>query len=163
MAASTKHPLNALRRRYPAGLSIEQMQEILERDYEDPISKATIRKYVQLGLMERSTRRGLATGHGSKGYYPVTALVQLVRTREHYRKYGQASTMARGSMEVHRHLDAIRESLENALSALIVLSRQERRSAGIKPDLVRLRGVVSDALDELGGIAQAGSEEEVAC
>ena len=160
--AKQKNPaihLNSLRRQFPAGLSIEEMQGILHRDYNDPVSVPTIRKYVQSGFMERSTRRGLSDGCGSKGYYPVTALVQLVRVREQLKTSSLAATVARGTIGIHRHIDAIRESLESALSGLITLSRQERRAASVKPDLVRLRATMTAALDELGDIAEAGNEE----
>ncbi len=52
-------------------------------DYGIPLSEATLRKYVQLGLLPRSVRVGRKGKHqGSQGIYPVGVVRQILRIKQ---------------------------------------------------------------------------------
>ena len=73
--------LAALEAAHAEGLSTQQVVELFGRKGE-PLSEATFRKYVQLGLLPRSVRVGRKGKHrGSQGLYPATIVrqIQLVR------------------------------------------------------------------------------------
>ena len=74
--------LSRLENEHEAGLTSVEILAVLEQ-YGVKFSEATLRKYVQLGLLPRSVRVGRKGKHqGSTGMYPVTVLRQILRIRE---------------------------------------------------------------------------------
>ena len=74
--------LSRLEREHQSGLSSVEILAVLEQ-HGVKFSEATLRKYVQLGLLPRSVRVGRKGKHqGSQGMYPVTVLRQILRIRE---------------------------------------------------------------------------------
>ncbi len=72
----------AIEAQSPQGLTSAELLELCER-YGKPLSEASLRKYVQLGLLPRSVRVGEKGKHrGSKGIYPVRIVRLLVLIRE---------------------------------------------------------------------------------
>jgi hypothetical protein len=73
--------LAALEQAHAEGLSTQQVVELFGRKGE-PLSEATFRKYVQLGLLPRSVRVGRKGKHrGSQGLYPATIIRQIELVR----------------------------------------------------------------------------------
>jgi len=73
--------LAALEAAHTEGLSTQQVVELFGRKGE-PLSEATFRKYVQLGLLPRSVRVGRKGKHrGSQGLYPATIVRQIELVR----------------------------------------------------------------------------------
>lgn len=63
------------------GVSIQTVLEVFEQRGA-PISEATFRKYVQLGLLPRSIRVGRKGKHrGSQGFYPATVVRRIDAVR----------------------------------------------------------------------------------
>lgn len=83
------------------------------------LTEATFRKYVQLGLIPRSTRVGRKGKHrGSQGLYPSTAVRQIDHIR---RLMGQGITIEdiqREFLFVRGDVDALERQLERIYSAL---------------------------------------------
>ena len=74
--------LSRLENDHEAGLTSVEILAVLEQ-HGVKFSEATLRKYVQLGLLPRSVRVGRKGKHqGSTGMYPVTVLRQILRIRE---------------------------------------------------------------------------------
>jgi DNA-binding transcriptional MerR regulator len=74
--------LVSLERQYEAGLTSGALLDVCGA-HGIPLTEATLRKYVQLGLLPRSVRVGRKGKHkGSLGVYPVRALRQLLRIKE---------------------------------------------------------------------------------
>ena len=64
--------LSQLERTYAAGLTSVEILDVFA-SHDVSMSEATLRKYVQLGLLPRSVRVGRKGKHqGSQGVYPVT-------------------------------------------------------------------------------------------
>ena len=71
--------LTNLERQYAAGLTSGDLIDVCA-SHGIQLSEATLRKYVQLGLLPRSVRVGRKGKHkGSLGLYPARAIRQLVR------------------------------------------------------------------------------------
>lgn len=63
---------------YAQGLTSKEILALFSR-HEISLSEATLRKYVQLGLLPRSVRVGSKGKHqGSKGVYPVRVIRQIL-------------------------------------------------------------------------------------
>src|SRR6266545_8015556 len=85
-----------IEREHEVGLSSVEILGLLER-YEVKFSEATLRKYVQLGLLPRSVRVGRKGKHqGSCGVYPS----QVVRR----------VNVVKGMMAEHRTIEEIQRS-----------------------------------------------------
>src|SRR5574341_267664 len=89
--------LQRIEKQYPHGLTSQQIVDLfLGQGLR--FSEATLRKYVQLDLLERSRRVGRKGKHrGSQGLYPAATVrrIHLIK-----RMMGQSYTIE----EIHRHL-----------------------------------------------------------
>jgi hypothetical protein len=73
--------LARIEREHPEGLTSQQILALLE-GAQINFSEASLRKYVQLGLLPRSVRVGRKGKHqGSQGFYPASVVRQIVRIR----------------------------------------------------------------------------------
>src|SRR3712207_747034 len=74
--------LDAIERQWPDGLTSKQIVDLFEtRGIR--FSEATLRKYVQLGLLPRSVRVGRKGKHrGSCGLYPANVIRRVNQVRE---------------------------------------------------------------------------------
>ena len=139
--------ISRLEREHEQGLASAEILAVLE-SHGVKFSEATLRKYVQLGLLPRSVRVGRKGKHrGSLGLYPASAVRQL----EHIRKLmSQGFTMeeiqreflfVRGELEeLSRTLERLYAGLERALESrggdeLAERKLTEAREAGA--DLMR--------------------------
>jgi hypothetical protein len=74
--------ISELEREHEAGLTSAEILRILEQ-HGVKFSEATLRKYVQLGLLPRSVRVGRKGKHqGSQGMYPAAVIRLILRIRE---------------------------------------------------------------------------------
>lgn len=74
--------LAVLEQHYPLGLTSAQLLEAFAA-WDVQLSEATLRKYVQLGLLPRSVRVGRKGKHsGSQGIYPVGVARRILRIKE---------------------------------------------------------------------------------
>jgi hypothetical protein len=74
--------LDELERRHPDGITSAEILLVFEQSG-IKFSEATLRKYVQLGLLPRSVRVGRKGKHqGSTGMYPTTVVRQILRIKE---------------------------------------------------------------------------------
>ena len=74
--------LESLERKHAAGLTSGDLLVVCAA-HGLPLTEATLRKYVQLGLLPRSVRVGRKGKHkGSLGLYPARTIRQLVRIKE---------------------------------------------------------------------------------
>ena len=70
--------MSAIEKESPEGLTSAEILDVFAT-HGVPLSEATLRKYVQLGLLPRSIRVGKKGKHqGSQGVYPVNVVRQIV-------------------------------------------------------------------------------------
>lgn len=113
-----------IEKRYARGISSAEILDVFA-SHGVPLSEATLRKYVQMGLLPRSVRVGKKGQHqGSKGIYPVRVVRQILRIKA---MMSQSYTMdqiqreflfMRSDLEVLEHtLDSVFDKLEKAVKA----------------------------------------------
>lgn len=139
----TARKLQEIERTYPEGLSSKQILEVLN-DVGEPLTEATLRKYVQLGLLPRSRRVGQKGKHrGSRGIYPVEVIRRVDEIRRAMDQGETLEELARAAQAVRAKLALVRVSMEEVLGAAEAdLSHREldRRSKGpLKSELTDLK------------------------
>jgi DNA-binding transcriptional MerR regulator len=138
-AGWSEEELEGLERDHPDGLSTQQVVELFAARG-GPLSEATFRKYVQLGLLPRSVRVGRKGKHrGSQGLYPPTVVRQIESIR---RLMGQGYTIQEIQQEfvfVASEIDGLARQLKQVL--LGVERAVERRGAVERADEVITRAV----------------------
>lgn len=131
--ALTARKLQEIERTYPEGLSSKQILAVLN-DVGEPLTEATLRKYVQLGLLPRSRRVGQKGKHrGSRGIYPVEVIRRVDEIRRAMDQGDTLEELARAAQAVRAKLALVRVSMEEVLDAAEAdLSHRDldRRSKG---------------------------------
>jgi hypothetical protein len=120
--------------------------------------EATLRKWVQLGLLPRSVRVGSKGKHqGSKGKYPIRVVRQIVRIKE---------LMARDVTieEIQRQFLFVRgeiEALEQTLTEIFVrLEGHVATTRSVSAEIARARTMATDLVDRLEKIERRLVGEE---
>ena len=119
-------------------------------------SEATLRKYVQLGLLPRSVRVGRKGKHqGSTGMYPVSVVRQILRIKEMLAgdltidQIQKEFLFARGDIEeLERLLAKVFDSLSSAAKA----RREQGVGRTVVSDLAGARSLAKELLTKLESI-----------
>src|SRR5271156_2133492 len=122
--------IEEIERTWPNGLTSRQIVDVFETRGIH-FSEATLRKYVQLGLLPRSVRVGRKGKHrGSCGLYPAHVIRRV--------------NVGKGMMASARTIEEIRgscarfrdetEPVENALRYLMAGFEREAKAPAVKPD-----------------------------
>jgi DNA-binding transcriptional MerR regulator len=135
MEGVTEEALDAIERAHPDGIPSPAIVAFLE-EHGVKFSEATLRKYVQLGLLPHSVRVGRKGKHrGSQGLYPPTVVRQILEIKrllsENHTidEIRQDYFLLRGEIEaLEQKLKQVFEGVEGALTA---------RGEGGVSDLVR--------------------------
>lgn len=109
--------LRAVESEHAEGLTSHQIVELLWRRGAR-FSEATLRKYVQLGLLPRSRRVGLKGKHrGSQGLYPV-ATVRRIQVVRKLMSDGNTIEQVRELLGQRVDLEALRGELERVIGGV---------------------------------------------
>jgi hypothetical protein len=147
--------LDQLERKHAAGLtSVEILDLFASHDVQ--LSEATLRKYVQLGLLPRSVRVGKKGKHqGSQGMYPVGVVRQILRIKH---MMGQSYTIE----QIQREFLFIRNDIEQLeqmlgrifkkLDGVLKERKQERSAQAVQRDVLDARGISKDLMVRLVAI-----------
>jgi hypothetical protein len=109
--------LAIIEREHPQGLSSEEIVGYFT-DRGVRFTEATLRKYVQLGLLPRSRRVGMKGKHrGSQGMYPATVLRRIQRLKSMMRSY-TIEQIQREFLFVRGDVEELERVLERVISAL---------------------------------------------
>ena len=82
MTAIDEATLSRIEKDHAAGLTSVEILDVFAQ-HGIALSEATLRKYVQLGLLPRSVRVGRKGKHqGSQGIYPVSVVRQILRIKQ---------------------------------------------------------------------------------
>jgi hypothetical protein len=151
--------LKRIEKENPGGLTSKQILETF-REHEVSFSEATLRKYVQLGLLPRSVRIGQKGKHrGSKGVYPVRVIRQIVAIKgmmaDDYtiEQIQKEFLFPRGELsDLEQNLGGIFSTLDRAVGEEApflarTLKRDVRAAEGVSQDLmIRLRTLETQLL-----------------
>jgi DNA-binding transcriptional MerR regulator len=122
------------------------------------ISEATLRKWVQLGLLPRSVRVGRKGKHqGSQGIYPVSVVRQIKRIKEMMaldytiEEIQREFLFARAEIEeTERTLNRAIDNLERAINERTGSYAQR----ALQTDLLQVRTLARRLVDDLTGIEE---------
>ncbi len=116
--------------------------------------EATLRKWVQLGLLPRSVRVGKKGKHqGSKGMYPVRVIRQVLRIKELMAQNLTIEEIQRQFLFVRGDIEALEQTLGKIFATLdeVVSVREGRvttmRSVGA--DVVKAQALAKDLMERL--------------
>lgn len=139
----------AIERQFPDGLASHQLVELFRRKGER-FSEATLRKYVQLGLLPRSRRVGLKGKHrGSQGLYPVETVRRIAQIKEQMAE-GLTIEDVRDAFAQAIDLGQLREALRGVLERLerrlTATGRAAARGTGIEREFAEARRSAGELL-----------------
>lgn len=147
--------LARLEREHPDGITSAEILALFEA-HEIKFSEATLRKYVQVGLLPRSVRVGRKGKHqGSTGMYPASVVRQILRIKEMLagdltiEQIQREFLFARGDIEeLERLLSKIFDSLSGAAKA----RREHGLGKSVVSDLAGAKSLAKELLARLESI-----------
>jgi hypothetical protein len=146
--------LSAIERESPGGLTSAEILDLFAR-HDVPLSEATLRKYVQLGLLPRSVRVGRKGKHqGSQGVYPVNVVRQIVTIKRMMAEDMTIERIAREFLFIRNDLAELERTLGEIFSKLDEAMR-ERKTAGtqaVQRDVIGARALSKDLMARLEAI-----------
>jgi DNA-binding transcriptional MerR regulator len=102
----------------PAGLTSQAILDALDQT-RFRISEATLRKWVQLGLLPRSVRVGRKGKHqGSQGMYPVAVIRQIKRIKEMMAQDFTIEEIQREFLFARSDIEEVERCLERVIDGL---------------------------------------------
>lgn len=120
--------------------------------------EATLRKWVQLGLLPRSVRVGKKGKHqGSKGKYPIRVIRQILRIKDLMAKDLTIEEIQRQFLFVRGDVADLEQTLDKIFSTLdgIVEERQKEESVlAVSAEIERARSVATDLVARLERIEE---------
>jgi hypothetical protein len=144
--------LDRIEREHPQGITSQEILDTLAA-HEVKFSEATLRKYVQLGLLPRSVRVGRKGKHqGSQGMYPAAVVRQIQRIREMMAQNLTIEEIQREFLFVRGDIEDLERSIAKVFDALHEAARERRsETAGraIQNDLAAAEQLASDLLTKL--------------
>jgi hypothetical protein len=140
--------LASIERERPQGLSSEEIVSYFT-DRGVRFTEATLRKYVQLGLLPRSRRVGMKGKHrGSQGMYPATVLRRIQRLKSMMQKY-TIEQIQREFLFVRGDVEELERVLERVIGALASAARSTRMGDTAPRIAIRELGEVKNLAAEL--------------
>lgn len=150
----TEEKLEEFERTYPQGLSVQQVVEAFGQ-HGEPLTEATFRKYVQLGLLPRSVRVGRKGKHrGSQGLYPATVVRRIDTIRRLMAQGFTIEEIQNKFFFIRGDLEDLRRCLERVYAAI---ERQLTRRGGdalAERQLEQARALGAELIQMLGQLEQ---------
>ena len=147
--------LRELERDHPDGLTSAEILDLFAR-HELSLSEATLRKYVQLGLLPRSVRVGKKGKHqGSQGIYPVTVVRQIVSIKQMMAENYTIEQIQKEFLFIRSDIEQLEQALGRIFKKLDGVVRERRADGGAKAvqkDVVGARSLSRDLLARLVAI-----------
>jgi hypothetical protein len=127
--AFSEDELARLEREHAEGLTSEQIVTCFVKK-NVKFTEATLRKYVQLGLLPRSRRVGLKGKHrGSQGMYPATCVRRIQHLKALMAQY-TIEQIQREFLFVRGDIEELERTLERIFASLGAASKPQKGSEG---------------------------------
>lgn len=134
--------LARIEERHPSGLTSADILEVFAC-HDIPLSEATLRKYVQLGLLPRSVRVGRKGKHqGSQGIYPVSVIRQILNIKAMMAQSYTIEQIQREFLFMRSELEQLELTLASIFDKVERVLRERKAVAGYAQTVARQ---VSDA------------------
>ncbi|HVU05385.1 MAG TPA: MerR family transcriptional regulator [Polyangiaceae bacterium] len=147
--------LSRIEREHAVGLTSAEILDLFAQGGVH-LTEATLRKYVQLGLLPRSVRVGRKGKHqGSQGVYPVTVVRQILRIKEMMADNYTIEQIKRDVLFMRSDIQALETTLENifqTLSRVMKERRGEAQAQAVVRDVEGARALSRDLIQRLGAI-----------
>lgn len=156
--------MRRLERTYADGVtSVGILQVFAEAGVQ--LSEATLRKYVQLGLLPRSVRVGRKGKHqGSQGIYPVSVVRQIWQIKQMMAKDLTIEQIQRDFLFMRSDLSLLERTLDGVfdkLDAAISGRRSEVLARAVSRDVSDAKGLSKELLSTLESVERRMTTEEV--
>lgn len=153
MVEIAEQALQQLEREHPAGISSADLLAFFAA-HDIRFGEATLRKWVQLGLLPRSVRVGKKGKHqGSKGLYPVRVIRQILRIKEMMAQNLTIEEIQHQFLFVRGDVEALQLTLEKIFAVLEQVAEERAgRSMGVRSlsaDLNRARSLAAELLERI--------------
>jgi DNA-binding transcriptional MerR regulator len=147
--------LTKLEREYSAGLTSVEILDVFA-SHDVSLSEATLRKYVQLGLLPRSVRVGRKGKHqGSQGVYPVSVVRQILRIKQMMAESFTIEQIQREFLFIRNDIEQLEQMLGRIfkkLDGVLKERKQERSAQAVQRDMLDARGISKDLMARLVAI-----------
>lgn len=143
--------LNRIEEQSPRGLTSREILALFQ-EHGIGLSEATLRKYVQLGLLSRSVRVGQKGKHqGSRGLYPVRVVRQILFVKRLMAQNYTIEQIQRDFLFLRGEIELLEETLGGLFTKLSEAAREEGRATfeGIRREVKAAEGVGRDLLMRL--------------
>lgn len=121
-----------------------------------PLSEATLRKYVQLGLLPRSVRVGRKGKHqGSQGIYPVSVIRQIWEIKQMMANDLTIEQIQRQFLFMRSDLEQLERTLDGVftkLSTALVERRSDVRARAVSRDVNEAKGLGKELISKLESV-----------
>mgnify|MGYP000906227081 FL=1 len=143
-----------LEARKAEGLTSSEILKLFE-DHELKFSEATLRKYVQLGLLPRSVRVGKKGKHtGSQGLYPATIVRQIVAIKQMMAENLTIEDIKREVWFVRGDIEELERRLEKIFATLRGALKKQRSEPTAKAVGTEIGAAEVHAKELLGRLVQ---------
>jgi DNA-binding transcriptional MerR regulator len=144
--------LSKLEREYSAGMTSVEILDVFAC-HDVSLSEATLRKYVQLGLLPRSVRVGRKGKHqGSQGVYPVSVVRQILRIKQMMAESYTIEQIKREFLFIRNDVEQLEQMLGRIfkkLDGVLKERKQERSAQAVQRDMLDARGLSKDLMARL--------------
>ena len=150
--------LDEIEQRYVGGITSSDLLAFLKAQ-DIRFGEATLRKWVQLGLLPRSVRIGTKGKHrGSKGLYPVRVIRRILRIRELMADNLTIEEIQRQFLFVRGDIEALEQTLDSIFNILDRMMHERGQNHAtvhaVGGDLARARSLAGELLARLENIEQ---------
>lgn len=155
MFAIDETTLARIEETYAAGLTSAEILDVLAQ-HGVSLSEATLRKYVQLGLLPRSVRVGRKGKHqGSQGIYPVQVIRVVLRIKRMMAESYTIEQIQRDFLFMSRDLADLEQSLVSVFKKVERVLRDrhgEPITQGLPREVRDAKAIGKDLMARLGRI-----------
>jgi DNA-binding transcriptional MerR regulator len=148
----TDELLERFERDHPQGISSQEILDTLVA-HDIKFSEATLRKYVQLGLLPRSVRVGRKGKHqGSQGMYPAAVIRQIQRIRDMMAENFTIEEIQREFLFVRGDIEDLERSIAKVFDVLRDQASERRSETvgrAVTNDLAVAEQLANDLLAKL--------------
>ena len=121
-----------IEKQHSAGITSAEILDVFA-SHDIPLSEATLRKYVQLGLLPRSVRVGRKGKHqGSQGVYPIGVVRQILNIKRMMAQSLTIEQIQREFLFMRSDLEQLQQTLASIFRKLDEVVRQRRREGNAK-------------------------------
>lgn len=127
-----ENTLARIEKQHASGLSSAEILDLFAT-HDVTLSEATLRKYVQLGLLPRSVRVGTKGKHrGSKGVYPVRVVRQILQIKRMMAEHYTIEQIKEEFLFMRSDLEQLEQTLGRIFEQLeVVLARKRDATARV--------------------------------